>query len=64
MRDPHTDLEINSRSQLEACRRHNPGAKVVYAGTRQVYGKVDETHLVRTVAFYRNHLPRYVEEAR
>ena len=28
MRDPHTDLEINCRSQLtilEACRQHNPG---------------------------------------
>jgi UDP-glucose 4-epimerase len=55
MRDPHTDLEINCRSQLtilEACRWHNPAVKVVYAGTRQVYGKparlpVDEEHLVR-----------------
>ncbi len=55
MRDPYTDLEINCRSQLtilEACRRHNPRAKVVYAGTRQVYGKPDalpvtERHLVR-----------------
>lgn len=55
MRDPYTDLEINCRSQLtvlEACRNHNPGAKVVYAGTRQVYGKPDslpvsEAHLVR-----------------
>ena len=55
MRDPYTDLEINCRSQLtmlEACRRNNPAAKVVFAGTRQVYGKpdhlpVDETHLVR-----------------
>ncbi|HSL23020.1 MAG TPA: NAD-dependent epimerase/dehydratase family protein [Vicinamibacterales bacterium] len=55
MRDPHTDLEINCRSQLtilEACRRNNPAVKVVYAGTRQVYGKpdrlpVDETQLVR-----------------
>ena len=55
MRDPETDMEINCRSQLtmlEACRRHNPSVKVVYAGTRQVYGKperlpVDETHLVR-----------------
>ena len=55
MRDPQTDLEINCRSQLtllEACRHHNRGAKVVYAGTRQVYGRparlpVDETHLVR-----------------
>jgi UDP-glucose 4-epimerase len=55
MRDPHTDLEINCRSQLtilEACRQHNPRVKVVFAGTRQIYGRpdrlpVDETHLVR-----------------
>jgi UDP-glucose 4-epimerase len=55
MRDPHTDLEINCRSQLtllEACRQHNPATKVVYAGTRQIYGRpdrlpVDESHLVR-----------------
>jgi UDP-glucose 4-epimerase len=55
MRDPITDLEINCRGQLtllEACRHHNRDAKVVYAGTRQVYGKpaklpVDEGHLVR-----------------
>lgn len=55
MRDPDTDLDINCRSQLtllEACRRHNPGAKVVYASTRQIYGRperlpVDESHLVR-----------------
>jgi UDP-glucose 4-epimerase len=55
MLDPYNDLEINCKSQLtllEACRNHNPAAKVVFAGTRQVYGKpdrlpVDETHLVR-----------------
>ncbi len=55
MRDPYTDLEINCLSQLtllEACRHHNPAAKVVFAGTRQIYGRpnslpVDETHLVR-----------------
>jgi len=54
MRDPYTDLEINCRSQLtilEACRYNNPGAKVVFAGTRQIYGRpislpVDESHLV------------------
>ena len=57
MVDPHTDLEINCRSQLsilEACRRFNPRVKVVFAGTRQVYGKPDslpvtEDHLVRPV---------------
>jgi UDP-glucose 4-epimerase len=55
MRDPYTDLEINCRAQLsilEACRTNNPGVRVVYAGTRQVYGRpdylpVDEKHLVR-----------------
>jgi UDP-glucose 4-epimerase len=55
MTDPHTDLEINCRSQLtllEACRRFNPTAQVVYASTRQIYGKprhlpVTEQHLVR-----------------
>jgi UDP-glucose 4-epimerase len=55
MRDPGTDLDINCRSQLtllEACRANNPDVKVVYASTRQIYGRperlpVDETHLVR-----------------
>jgi UDP-glucose 4-epimerase len=55
MTDPFTDLEINCRSQLsilEACRKANPEVKVVYAGTRQIYGNpdylpVDEKHLVR-----------------
>jgi UDP-glucose 4-epimerase len=55
MQDPYTDLEINCRAQLailEACRRNNPSVKVVFAGTRQVYGRaeslpVSETHLVR-----------------
>ncbi len=54
MRDPQTDLEINCRAQLtllEACRKNNPGVRVVFAGTRQVYGRpeylpVDERHLV------------------
>jgi UDP-glucose 4-epimerase len=57
MHDPFTDLEINSRAQLsilEALRHHNPGAKVVFASTRQIYGKpdylpVDEKHPLRPV---------------
>jgi UDP-glucose 4-epimerase len=52
MHDPYTDLEINCRSQLsilEACRKHNPAVRIVYASTRQIYGKpdylpVDEKH--------------------
>jgi UDP-glucose 4-epimerase len=55
MQDPYTDLEINCRAQLsilEACRRNNPEVKVVFAGTRQVYGRPDslpvsERHLVK-----------------
>jgi len=57
MSDPDTDLEINCRSQLsilEACRKYNPSIKVVFASTRQLYGKpdylpVDERHLSRPV---------------
>jgi UDP-glucose 4-epimerase len=52
MRDPFTDLEINCRAQLstlEVCRKYNPGLKIVYASTRQIYGRpehlpVDERH--------------------
>jgi UDP-glucose 4-epimerase len=42
MTDPFTDLEINCRSQLwilEALRKRNPEAKIIYAGTRQIYGR-------------------------
>lgn len=54
MKDPYTDLEINCRSQLsllEACRKFNREVKIVFAGTRQQYGKpdylpVDERHLM------------------
>jgi UDP-glucose 4-epimerase len=54
MTDPFTDLEINCKSQLwilESVRKRNPEIKIVYAGTRQIYGKpqrlpVDETHLL------------------
>ena len=52
MTDPYTDLEINVRSQLsllEACRHGNPATKVIFASTRQIYGRpeylpVDERH--------------------
>jgi UDP-glucose 4-epimerase len=55
MRDPLADLDLNARGSLvviDACRRHNPGVKVVYASTRQIYGRadrlpVDESHPVR-----------------
>jgi UDP-glucose 4-epimerase len=52
LHDPFTDLDINCRSQLsilETCRRENPELKVVFASTRQLYGRprylpVDEAH--------------------
>jgi UDP-glucose 4-epimerase len=57
MKDPYTDLEINCRSQLsmlEACRKNNPAIRIVFASTRQLYGKpiylpVDEKHPVHPV---------------
>ncbi len=52
MDNPFPDLEINARAQLsilEACRKYNNGVKIVFASTRQLYGKpkylpVDERH--------------------
>jgi UDP-glucose 4-epimerase len=57
MTDPQTDLDINCRAQLailEACRRHNPAIRIVFASTRQIYGRpdylpVDEQHPLRPV---------------
>jgi UDP-glucose 4-epimerase len=57
MVDPYTDLEINCRAQLsilEACRHNNPDAKVVFASTRQLYGRprylpVNEEHPVNGI---------------
>lgn len=56
---PERDLEINARAQLRfliECADAVPGVRVVYAGTRQVYGApkylpVDETHPVEPVDF-------------
>jgi UDP-glucose 4-epimerase len=57
MTDPQTDLDINCRAQLailEACRLHNPELRIVFASTRQIYGRpdylpVDEKHPLRPV---------------
>lgn len=57
MTNPFTDMEINTRAQLsilEACRHYNPAIRIVFAGTRQVYGHplylpVDEKHPVNPV---------------
>ena len=45
MTDPYTDLEINCRAQLsilEACRHENPEVRIVFASTRQIYGRPQE----------------------
>ncbi len=57
MTDPQTDLAINVGAQLsilEACREVNPGVRIVFASTRQIYGRpdylpVDEVHPIRPV---------------
>jgi len=57
MSDPYTDLDINARAQLsilEAVRHYNPAARVIFASTRQLYGKpdylpVDEKHVIRPI---------------
>ncbi|MBK5293534.1 MAG: NAD-dependent epimerase/dehydratase family protein [Acidobacteriia bacterium] len=59
MNFPERDLEINTLSQLRfllAVSQIAPGARVVYAGTRQVYGApdylpVDEKHPIKPVDF-------------
>jgi len=55
MEDPFVDLDINCRAQLsllEACRRNNQSIKIVYASTRQIYGRpnflpVHEDHILQ-----------------
>lgn len=57
MKDPFTDLDINAKAQLsllEAVRDVNPEAVLVFASTRQLYGRpqylpVDEAHPIRPV---------------
>jgi len=57
MTNPFNDLDINAKSQLsilETCRLHNADIKIVFASTRQIYGKprylpVDEKHPLQPV---------------
>lgn len=51
--DPHTDLAANADAQLsilEACRQLDPSPVVVYAGTRQIYGRARELPVTESVA--------------
>jgi UDP-glucose 4-epimerase len=57
MHNPVPDLEINCLAQLsilEACRICNPGVKIIFASTRQIYGRpvslpVTEAHPLQPV---------------
>src|SRR4051812_18569067 len=57
MTNPMPDLEINCQAQLstlEPCRSHNPTIKIVFASTRQIYGRptalpVSEKHPLNPV---------------
>jgi UDP-glucose 4-epimerase len=57
MSDPRMDLDLNCAAQLsllEACRYAAPRATIVFAGTRQIYGRphylpVDEGHPIEPV---------------
>ena len=59
MQQPWRDAALNAEAHLrflEECARCAPGIRVVYAGTRQIYGvphylPVDEAHPVRPVDF-------------
>jgi len=61
--NPLSDLNSNVKSQLvllEACRNHNPEAKIIFTSTRQVYGipnklPVDENHSLAPIDFNGHH---------
>ena len=69
MRDPARDAALNAMSQLrflEECARQEPGVRVVYASTRQIYGvpqylPVDESHPIQPVDF--NGIHKYAATA-
>ncbi|MFL6796486.1 MAG: NAD-dependent epimerase/dehydratase family protein [Xanthobacteraceae bacterium] len=56
MDDPITDFEINARGTLdvlEAVRRYNPDAALIFASTNKVYGRLlDDADIVRSAGRY------------
>jgi UDP-glucose 4-epimerase len=51
MTNPMPDLEINCQAQLsilETCRAHNPKIKIVFASTRQIYGRPEQLPVAET----------------
>ena len=69
MRQPSRDQDLNATAQLrflEECAKQNPGVRVVYASTRQIYGvprylPVDEDHPIQPVDF--NGIHKYAATA-
>ena len=69
MQNPERDKELNASAQLrflEECARQNPGVRVVYASTRQIYGAprylpVDEKHPIQPLDF--NGIHKYAATA-
>ena len=66
MENPFTDLDINAKAQLsilEACRKHNPDARIVFASTRQIYGRpkicplMKNTHGIQSMLMASTRLP-------
>jgi len=68
MTDPYTDLHINCAAQLnllQTCRQVNPDVRIVFASTRQIYGRpnylpVDEEHPINPVDI--NGIHKYAAE--
>jgi UDP-glucose 4-epimerase len=68
MTDPYTDLHINCAAQLnllETCRQVNPDVRIIFASTRQIYGRpnylpVDEDHPINPVDI--NGIHKYAAE--
>ena len=52
MENPFIDLDINAKAQLsilEACRKHNPAARIIFASTRQIYGRPQYPLLMKNI---------------
>lgn len=48
---PYEDLDLNAKATLnilECCRKVNPTARIIFASSRMVYGKVDAPKVVET----------------
>jgi CDP-paratose 2-epimerase len=63
--DPVTDFEINARGTLnvlEAVRRHNPDAPVIFASTNKVYGRLfEDSEVQRVNGHYVPNNPRFAQ---